>query len=457
MRLRYSTARWPARGLIVGLLAALVASLSLWVVAGPAQAVPSLYQCLDEDGKIPSLNENYLVTAILTKTDFGGRDCPAKSKDSYDNDQVRFITQPSEVEVCTTLTFEATKKLAPPPGWKFSRDYYSILCEPSHALVGPLNAAILVCDTACPPTQYPNISFVGSAASWGLSQHLNVGEYKWGLAVQSAGVIYGSNLFSGNEPVTAPIDPQQGCVTSLGGREVRITSWNRHQQNYPVCLTYMSKEQINFYLKDYPIPLDIHKGEDAKLLLWDTGTNAPIALSPKPDTCPLPPEPCTPRYEQKVPLRGVHAGLYSTTSNGRGVPSAYIVRVHDGQQSIETFSGTVNMGPDGDEVYLVLYGTGIRLRTHGIPVNVYLGGIYDGRHYGTSYPARVVQASYAGPAPGLDKAGTDQINVKLPRDIASTADPNRGNVVYVRINVNDVGQAPAWGQWSNVLGFTVAS
>jgi hypothetical protein len=456
MRLRDSTARRPGRRLLVGLLAALLGSLSLVVVgASPAQAVPSLYKCLEKDGKLPTLPAGSFVTGILVKTPFEGIGGCANS-DQFGNDQIRFITQPSPVEICPQLTSEATGGLTPPTGWRFGQNYPSIICDPGHRLFPGFNATTLVCEGACPPLTFPDLAFVGNAASWGASQDLDIGKFQPGIAVDSAGVIYGNNLTSSNEPARTPIDPQQGCVTSLAGREVRITSYNRHQRDYPACLMYVSKTQINFYLPDFPIPLEFHKGEDAIIKLWDSGGNAAIALTPKPDPCPPPPRDCAPEYEKKVPLRGLHAGLYSATSNGRGAPSAYVVREHEGVQSIEPFNGTVTMGPDGDRVYLILYGTGIRRVSQRFPVNVYLGGFFDGRRYGTTYPARVVQASYAGPAPGLDKAGTDQINVELPRDVASTADTNNGNVVYIRILISDPTDAPGWGQWSNVLGFTVA-
>ena len=84
------------------------------------------------------------------------------------------------------------------------------------------------------------------------------------------------------------------------------------------------------------------------------------------------------------------------------VIAAQVVRLRDGIQSVESVSQfRVELGPDTDQVYLVLYGTGIR---HGAP---------------STAVARVgdvdVPVEYAGPQ-GLP--GLDQINLRLPRSLA---------------------------------------
>jgi len=80
-----------------------------------------------------------------------------------------------------------------------------------------------------------------------------------------------------------------------------------------------------------------------------------------------------------------------------------VVRVRDGVQTVETLNlGVIDMGPDTDDVYLVLYGTGIRWRSSLANVTAKLAGI-----------EAVVE--YAGPqgSPGLD-----QVNLHLPRSLA---------------------------------------
>jgi uncharacterized protein (TIGR03437 family) len=84
------------------------------------------------------------------------------------------------------------------------------------------------------------------------------------------------------------------------------------------------------------------------------------------------------------------------------VIAAQVVRLRDGIQSFESVSQfRVELGPDTDQVYLVLYGTGFR---HGAP---------------STAVARVgdvdVPVEYAGPQ-GLP--GLDQINLRLPRSLA---------------------------------------
>ncbi len=63
----------------------------------------------------------------------------------------------------------------------------------------------------------------------------------------------------------------------------------------------------------------------------------------------------------------------------------------------------IEFGPEPAELFLALYGTGIRGSTAAEPVLVTIGG----------EPAEVV---FAGPHPTL--AGVDQVNVKVPRKLA---------------------------------------
>ena len=80
-----------------------------------------------------------------------------------------------------------------------------------------------------------------------------------------------------------------------------------------------------------------------------------------------------------------------------------VVRVRNGVQTVEIPQlGVIDMGPDTDDVYLVLYGTGIRSRSSLASVTAKAAGVD-------------VTVQYAGPqgSPGLD-----QINLHLPRSLA---------------------------------------
>jgi uncharacterized protein (TIGR03437 family) len=87
----------------------------------------------------------------------------------------------------------------------------------------------------------------------------------------------------------------------------------------------------------------------------------------------------------------------------------------------------IDLGPETDLVYLVLYGTGIRFRTGLQGVSAKLGGNVD------------APVLYAGGLTGL--IGLDQINVLVPRsligrgeiDVALTVDGKTTNTVKVNI------------------------
>ena len=89
-------------------------------------------------------------------------------------------------------------------------------------------------------------------------------------------------------------------------------------------------------------------------------------------------------------------------------------------------TSAIDFGPEDNQIFLVLYGTGFRQTATVSNVEVTLGGTA-----GT--------VTYAGLQPSLD--GLDQINVKLPRtligrgdvDLVVTIDGLYANVLRVRI------------------------
>ncbi len=110
----------------------------------------------------------------------------------------------------------------------------------------------------------------------------------------------------------------------------------------------------------------------------------------------------------------VAPGLFSANGNGQGVAAAYAVRVRPGgAQSYEPVArfdaaqnkfvaAPLDLGPDHEQVFLVLYGTGLRYRLALSMVRVSIGGL--------SMPVEFAGAQ--GELPGLD-----QINVRLPRTL----------------------------------------
>jgi uncharacterized protein (TIGR03437 family) len=105
----------------------------------------------------------------------------------------------------------------------------------------------------------------------------------------------------------------------------------------------------------------------------------------------------------QVSVAPVAPGLFTTTSDGKGVPAAQLIRVRaDGSQTTESVTATgITVG--SDVVYLVLYGTGIRNRSSLAGVVCTIGG----------QPATVSYAGTQSESPGLD-----QMNVQVPSGLA---------------------------------------
>jgi uncharacterized protein (TIGR03437 family) len=121
----------------------------------------------------------------------------------------------------------------------------------------------------------------------------------------------------------------------------------------------------------------------------------------------------------------VAPGLFSANASGQGVPSGTVLRVKaDGAQSFEPLARfdaaqnrfvavPIDLGPDlgdaSDQVFLVLYGTGIRGRNALSGVAASLGGVN-------------AEVLFAGPAPGF--VGLDQVNLRVPRSLRGRGDVN---------------------------------
>jgi uncharacterized protein (TIGR03437 family) len=106
--------------------------------------------------------------------------------------------------------------------------------------------------------------------------------------------------------------------------------------------------------------------------------------------------------------------LFAANANGQGVAAAVLLRVKpDGSQLFDTVSDfdqtrqlfvplPIDLGPESDQVFLLLFGTGIRGRSSLTKVSVQVGGVN-------------VETLYAGPQG--DFAGLDQLNLRLPRTL----------------------------------------
>ncbi len=137
-------------------------------------------------------------------------------------------------------------------------------------------------------------------------------------------------------------------------------------------------------------------------------------------------------------ITSVAPGLFTANASGQGVAAALALRVKaDGSQQFESVArfdaaqnkfvaAPIDLGPETDQVFLILYGTGIRLRSSLSAVSVKLGGVD-------------AQATFAGALDGF--VGLDQVNARIPRsligrgeiDILMTADGQAANTARVSI------------------------
>jgi uncharacterized protein (TIGR03437 family) len=135
-------------------------------------------------------------------------------------------------------------------------------------------------------------------------------------------------------------------------------------------------------------------------------------------------------------ITSVAPGIFAADASGAGVAAAIILRIKaDGAQSYEPVArfdvaqnkfvaAPIDLGPESDQVFLILFGTGVRY--HGMPaaVTVSVGGT-------------VAEVLYAGAQGEL--VGLDQINLRLSRqligrgevDIAVKITEKTANIVNV--------------------------
>lgn len=126
------------------------------------------------------------------------------------------------------------------------------------------------------------------------------------------------------------------------------------------------------------------------------------------------------RREDDMLIRGVAVvnvtapGIFTANADGQGVPAALVLRVKvDGSESYEPVAEfdavqnkfiprPIDLGPEGEQVYLVLFGTGIRHRRSLTSVKVWID-------------MRLCEVTFAGAQ--SEFTGLDQVNVLLPRSL----------------------------------------
>jgi len=136
-------------------------------------------------------------------------------------------------------------------------------------------------------------------------------------------------------------------------------------------------------------------------------------------------------------VASVAPGLFTANASGQGVAAGVALRVRGSEQTFEPIAQfdaaqnrfiprPIDLGPEGDQVFLILYGGGFRFRSALSAVSVKIGGAD-------------MEAPYAADAPGY--VGLDQSNVRLSRsligrgevDVVLTVDGKAANTVRIAI------------------------
>jgi uncharacterized protein (TIGR03437 family) len=240
----------------------------------------------------------------------------------------------------------------------------------------------------CAATRAYTLVVSGSVA------HASAASYDTGaIAPDSIVVAFGSNLAT--EPRAAQSLP---LPIELAGSTVTV----RDSQGgvKPAPLFYVSPNQIN-----YLMPSGLANGAATVTIKNGQGVE----------------------FQSPIQISAVAPGLFSANAYGTGPASALALRVRvDGQQVYEPVARydaqtqsfvlePIDLRDGAEQVYLVLFGTGVRNRGALAEVTVEAGG--------TQLPV-----AYAGASPDL--AGVDQVNVFLPASLRGRGE----QTITLRVN-----------------------
>jgi uncharacterized protein (TIGR03437 family) len=184
--------------------------------------------------------------------------------------------------------------------------------------------------------------------------------------------------------------------TILGGSRIKVQGQN-------AGLIFVSPRQINFVV---PVNLDLSNVSDP------TRPTVPVEVIPSDG----------PILTTQMVIFPVSSAIFTADSSGSGLPAATILRVKvDGTQVREPLyqrdaSGAiipkpVDLGPEGEKVFLILFLTGIGHAT-GPKIPPFVPARVSVRVIANGYS---LKPAFAGPQG--DFAALDQINVELPREL----------------------------------------
>lgn len=232
---------------------------------------------------------------------------------------------------------------------------------------------------------------------------ISAASYNGEIAADSIVAAFGENLAASTAIATALPLP-----TQLAGVTIKVKDSDNVVRDAP--LFFVSPGQIN-----YLVPAGTSAG--LAIMTVFNGSNQ-VA-------------------QGTTPITAVAPALFTANASGRGVPAANLLRIRGYAQTFEPLARydaekqafvpiPIDLGPEGDQVFLILYGTGFRARTALEAVLTNVGG-------------EEAEVFFAGAAPGF--AGLDQVNIRLPRSLAGrgelglllTVDSRAANTVTISI------------------------
>jgi uncharacterized protein (TIGR03437 family) len=224
-----------------------------------------------------------------------------------------------------------------------------------------------------------------------------------GLAPEAIATAFGANLANATQGATDLPLP-----LSLAGTTVKIKDAHGIERIAP--LFFVSPSQVN-----YLVPIDAALGYATVTI---TNANG-VAIT------------------EWTQILNIAPGFFTANSNGQGAPAGWAVRVKaDGSQRLEPLARfdpaqnrfvpqEIDLGPEGEQIFLTLFGTGMRRMTSEVS-QAEIGGVEAKIHY-------------LGPVSGFE--GLDQINLLVSRtligrgevEVVLLVDDYKANPVTVRI------------------------
>lgn len=250
------------------------------------------------------------------------------------------------------------------------------LAKPDAAWQSPYSLTVKVSDNGVPRTSQTVSFTVTPSVMMRQAVSVAAADYsRTSLAVEGIASAFGTGLATASA-TDVPLP------TTLGGAKVTIKDASGAERLAP--LFYVSPTQVN-----YQMPPGTQPGLVTVTITAGDGTISTATEH----------------------ARTVAPSLFTANASGSGVAAAYAVRVRNGVQTnlpVARFDSTRNqfvpepldLGAPGDQVFLILYGTGLRKRSDVANVRALVGQNY-------------VVADFAGEAPGY--VGLEQINLLLPR------------------------------------------